>query len=71
MRGLRAAPPVRGAAGARLRAGDVPLRVVEQPTDDEIEARVDEHADLLDRLDGDSAALGELFERVTGARCAA
>lgn len=40
-----------------------------RPTDDELEARVKERDDLLDRLDqGDSAALGELFEHATGAK---
>lgn len=40
-----------------------------RPTDDELDARVNERNDLLDRLDeGDSAVLGELFEHVTGAK---
>lgn len=40
-----------------------------RPTDDELAARVNERDDLLDRLDeGDSTALGELFEHTTGAK---
>lgn len=43
-----------------------------RPSDDEVQARVDERDDLLDRLDaGESAALGELFEHVSGAKVAA
>ena len=38
-------------------------------TDEEVEARVDERPDLLERLDaGDTAALGELIEHATGAK---
>ena len=43
--------------------------VTGRSADEGVEARIDERADLLDRLeDGDSAVLGELFEHVTGAK---
>ena len=37
-------------------------------TDEDVEARVDERDDLVERIaQGDTAALGELFEYATGA----
>lgn len=45
--------------------------MTKRPADDDVEARVAERDDLLDRLDaGDSAALGELLEHATGAKVA-
>ena len=45
------------------------LEGVVQPEKRDVEARVYDRDDLVDRIDrGDSAALGELFEHVTGAR---
>ncbi len=42
-----------------------------RPSDEEVEACVNEHDDLLDRLDaGDSLALGELLEHATGTKVA-
>ncbi len=45
------------------------VEVVDQPDPVDVEARVDERDDLVDRIDrGDSTALGELFEHATGAK---
>ena len=42
---------------------------VDQPELSDIEARVEERPDLLDRLDqGDTVAIAELLEHVTGAK---
>jgi hypothetical protein len=42
---------------------------VTQPEPRDVETRVDERDDLIDRIDqGDDAALAELFEHATGAR---
>jgi hypothetical protein len=42
---------------------------VAQPEQRDVEAKVDERDDLVERIDrGDSAALGELFEHATGAK---
>ncbi len=44
-------------------------RDVAQPEQHEIENRVNEREDLVERIDrGDSAALGELLEHATGAK---